>query len=242
MFAKTFSFWRQFVGPSAPALPPTKPSVKTDERRLWVRYATDLHGNVQLAQPQDSEKILAKVRDLSRGGAKLLVDRLVQPGQMLTLELPAETGEIRTVLACVVRVGVEQGGSWSLGCVFSRELSHDDLGIFGAHKGQAAKDDQRTWKRFTSSLSARYRKVGDPLDTAKPAEVLNISANGIGLSVQPSLEAGALVNVDLLDKTGRIVRTMLACVVHTSQRAGGDYAVGCNFIRQLSEESLQALL
>ena len=58
----------------------------------------------------------------------------------------------------------------------------------------------------------------------------------------PALEAGALVNVDLLDKTGRIVRTMLACVVHTSKRADGAYAVVCNFIRELSEQDLQALL
>jgi c-di-GMP-binding flagellar brake protein YcgR len=242
MFAKTFSFWRQFVGPSALPAAPTQPSAKNDERRLWVRYATDLHGNVQLTHKQDGEKMLAKVRDLSLGGANLHVDRLVEPGQMLTLELPAEDGEVRTVLACVVRVGVEDDSGWSLGCVFSRELSNDDLGKFGARKVQAEKDDQRTWVRFASSLSASYRKVGDPLDTAKPAEVLNISANGIGLSVQPSLKAGALVNVDLLDRTGRIVRTMLACVVHTSERAGGKYAVGCNFIRELSEEELQALL
>ena len=72
--------------------------------------------------------------------------------------------------------------------------------------------------------------------------MLNISANGIGLSVHPSLHAGALVNVELLDRTGRMVRTILACVVHTTERSGGDYAIGCNFIRELREEELQSLL
>jgi hypothetical protein len=238
MFEKTFSFWRRLVGtaPASQAAPPQ------DDRRLWIRYAADLQGNIQLAEKQGSAKILAKIRDLSLGGANLLVDRPLQAGQMLSLELPAYKDEIRTVLACVVRVLPQNDGKWSLGCVFSRELNHEDLGSFGAQKVQASEDDNRTWVRFFCALKASYRKVGDPAEQSQSAQVLNISANGIGLSVQPTLEAGALLNVDLHDKSGRMVRTILACVVHTTLRAGGDYAVGCNFIRELSEEELQSLL
>jgi hypothetical protein len=161
---------------------------------------------------------------------------------MLSLELPTDKDEIHTVLACVVRVLPQNDGKWSLGCVFSRELNNEDLGSFGAHKVQASDDDKRVWVRFSCELQASYRKVGDPTGQSHAAQVLNVSANGIGLSVQPTLEAGSLVNVDLLDRSGRMLRTILACVVHTTLRAGGDYAVGCNFIRELSEEELQALL
>ena len=238
MFEKTFSFWRRLVAKT----PASSETAVHDDRRLWVRYAADLQGKVQLAEKQGSAKILAKVRDLSLGGANLLVDQPLQPGQMLSVELPAAKGDVRTVLACVVRATPQAEGNWSLGCVFSRELNNDDLGSFGALNIQAGSNDNRIWVRFSCELKASYRRVGDIAGQAQPAEVLNISANGIGLAVQPTLQAGSLVNVDLLDKNGRMVRTILACVVHTTQRASGDYAVGCNFIRELSEDELQSLL
>ena len=242
MFAKSFTFWRRILG-SAPSPQEDHGAVAVEEdRRLWVRYPTELEGNVRLGENQENGKFLAKIRDLSVGGANLLVEHATKVGQMVTLELPADHDEVRTVLACVVRATPEEGGKWSLGCVFSRELTSADIGTFGARKTQAAPDDQRTWVRFQSNLKATYEKIGDPVPQSQPATVLNISANGIGLSVHPSLQAGSLLNVDLFDKDGRMVRTILACVVHTTQRAQGDYAVGCNFIRELSEEDLQSLL
>ena len=161
---------------------------------------------------------------------------------MLSLELRADQDEVRTVLACVVRSNATDDGAWSLGCVFSRELSDEDLGAFGAQKVQASAEDQRIWVRYDCTLKAHYRKFGD--DTVEPqlVQVLNISASGIGLSVNLPLEIGSLLTVDLLDKAGRKATSILACVVHTAQRASGDYAIGCNFIRELTEDELQALL
>jgi head-tail adaptor len=237
MFEKTFTFWRRLVG-QTPA--PTAPA--HDDRRLWIRYAADLQGNVQRTEKPGSHKLSATVRDLSQGGANLLVDQPVEAGQMLSLELPAAADEVRTVLACVVRVTPHEGNRWSLGCVFSRELGADDLGSCGAQKTPAAQDDKRIWVRFTCEVTASYRKVGDSAGQSHPAQVLDISANGIGLAVQSTLDAGSLINIDLIDKKGRTVKTMLACVVRTTQRGAGDCAVGCNFIRELSEEELQSWL
>jgi c-di-GMP-binding flagellar brake protein YcgR len=240
MFEKTFTFWRQLIGTSP--TPAAHAAAVHDDRRLWVRYPADLQGNVQVAQNQGSEKIQANIRDLSAGGANLLVDRPLPAGNMLTLELHAHQGNIHTVLACVVRSIPQEGGKWSLGCVFSRELGSEDLDNFGAQKVPASGADNRVWVRFACAVKASYRKLDEPMDAAQTVEVLNISASGIGLVVQPSLEAGALLTVDLLDKNGRKAVSILACVVHTTLRAGGDYAVGCNFIRELTEEELQSLL
>jgi c-di-GMP-binding flagellar brake protein YcgR len=239
MFERTFSFWRNLVG--KPQASQRAAGAVEDDRRMWVRYASDLQGQVQLTEKQGSDKIQAHVRDLSVGGANLLVDRPLSPGHMLSLELPANKGSIRTVLACVVRAIPTEDGQWSLGCVFSRELDSDDLDSLGAKKVQAANEDQRIWVRFSCAVKARYRKFADPLAESRAVEVLDISASGIGLVV-PSLDAGSLLTVDLQDKNGRKVCSILACVVHTTRRAGGDYAVGCNFIRELSEEELQSLL
>ena len=182
------------------------------------------------------------MRDLSLGGVNLELDRRLPLGQMLTLELTHGKQELRTVLACVVRTVELEPDKWSLGCVFSRELTDDELERFGAQKIQPTNHDKRTWVRYDCDVKAAYRKVGDPAAHSHPAKVLNISANGIGLSVDPSLNAGALLNVDLHDRTGRTVRTILACVVHTTEGASGEYAVGCNFIRELREEELESLL
>jgi hypothetical protein len=148
---------------------------------------------------------------------------------------------MHTVLACVVRVQAEKNNKWSLGCVFSCELTNEELGTFGAHKTPADASDPRTWVRFPIKVKANCRKVGGA-NVSCPAEVLNISASGIGLLVNPSLQAGSLLNIDLLDRNDRIIRTILACVVHTTARTGGDYAVGCNFIRELGEDELQSLM
>jgi c-di-GMP-binding flagellar brake protein YcgR len=240
MLEKTFSFWRRFVG--ADPIAASVPS-QNDDRRLWVRYAADLQGNLHVTPDNEAGGILATVRDLSVGGANLHLDRPLDLGQMVTLELPADGDETSSVLACVVRVIANPAQTWSIGCVFARELSPEDLQRFGAQKQASADSDQRTWVRFGCTLQATYRKVSEAVGQKPcPAQILNISASGIGLSVQPSLQAGTLLNVDLLDKQGKYVRTLLACVVHTTRRATGDYALGCNFIRVLSEEELQSLL
>src|SRR5437016_5982510 len=229
MFQRTFSFWRRLIGHNPKPVHEAGTAVE-DERRLWLRYATDLQGQVQLPEGAPQEKILANVRDLSQGGANLIVGNAIPLGQMLTLDLPAGEGQVYSVLACVVRSAPEANGTWSLGCVFSRELTSDDLDRFGAQKRQADESDQRVWVRYECAVKASYRAFGDAADEATPVQVLNISATGIGLLVSKAFDTGALINVDLLDKTGRKVTAILACIVHTTEHPGGKHALGCNFI------------
>lgn len=238
MFEKTFTFWRRLIGTT----PAPQTAAVEDDRRLWVRYATDVPGKVQLAEKGYRDKVQANIRDLSLGGANLVVDRPLPVGQMLSVELPAANEETRTVLACVVRAIEENDGKWSLGCVFARELAQEDLARFGADKVRAARNDQRVWVRYDCAVKAKCRRFGDDANDPQPVKVLNISASGIGLALDASVESGTLLTLDLLDKKDRPVCTILACVVHTTSRAGGDCALGCNFIRELTEEELQSLL
>ena len=110
-------------------------------------------------------------------------------------------------------------------CLLVRELSGAELGSYGA-KTTASPEDQRAWIRHACELKANYRRAGDANGTTQTAQVLNVSTNGIGLAVQPTLEAGALLNVELLDKTGRMVRTILGVRrPHNSTPQRGHY--GC---------------
>jgi hypothetical protein len=244
MFERTFTFWRRLVGiPSEPAHVSSAESATAtqEDRRLWVRYAADADARIQLADQPGSEMVAVKVRDMSQGGANLIADKPIQAGQILSLEMPFDDGEVYTILACVVRANPENG-QWSLGCVFSRELSHEDLSHFGAEKVKHNPEDQRTWVRYDSTLRACYQPIGQAEGPHAEAQVLNISASGIGLLMREPSVAGTLINLELLDRNGQSLRTILACIVHTTSRANGEYAAGCNFIRELSEQELQALL
>ncbi len=219
-----------FGGPDAVGVPPSPHTAQ-------VKVAQTTHTE------RAPERAPAHIRDVSLGGVNLVCDRPFQPGQILSLELPGvvEDGD-HQVLACVVRSVPEPDGQWSLGCVFSRELSAEDLEKFGARKTKTPTHDQRTWVRFDCALKATYSRVGDPTGSALPAGVLNVSPSGVGLLIKENVEPGSLLNVHLCGKDGREVRTILACVVHSTLRASGDLALGCNFIRELAEEELQVLL
>jgi c-di-GMP-binding flagellar brake protein YcgR len=239
MFGR-FSFWQRSGNhPSTSAT--MEPTTEEADRRVWVRFAADLETTYQKAGQADSSRLSAKVRDISRGGVNLLVRHSFQPGDMLSVELPAPEGRpLHTVLACVVRVN-QEGEDWSLGCIFSCELDDDDLEGFGAKREKHSDADQRTWMRYPCQVKATYQVVGYEETPVCQVEVLNISASGIGILVGQPIEMGSLLNLELQQAGGASTRTILACVVHANQE-NGRWALGCNFIRELSEDDLQALV
>jgi hypothetical protein len=243
MFGRSFSFWRPRTTKTSPV-----PADASAERRVWVRYPADVVANVAPAQGVPAagphNRVSARVRDISLGGANLLVERPFEAGQMVTLELPQHTAEDKqTVLACVVRAERQSEGQWALGCVFSRELTDDDLARSGASRVRHEPSDQRTWKRFpTDKLKAKYQKIGDPKNRDYDATVINLSASGVGLGLSEAVDTGALLSVDLIGADDRIIRTILACIVQVANKPDGGWAVGCNFIRELSEQDLAALV
>src|SRR5215469_16039595 len=75
-----------------------------EDRRVWVRFPSGLETTLQPARGPDGPRLGARVRDVSRGGILLVVDRPFEAGELLSVELPAAEGQPpSTVLACVVR-------------------------------------------------------------------------------------------------------------------------------------------
>jgi hypothetical protein len=242
MFERTFSFWRRLFRGNQHASGLNGVSGAGDERRLWVRYPADLDTSVQLNHRVMPIKSSAKVRDLSRGGANLLLEHEVQAGQLIHLELPHPTDGECMILACVVRAEQEPSGKWALGCVFARELSDEDLNELGANRVRHAPEDKRLWQRFPTTLHACFRQVGATDGPANHADVLNLSATGVGLLADDFIEPGALLHLDLSGQDSAETRTILSCVVHVSEHGDGRWALGCNFIRELSDADLRALV
>jgi hypothetical protein len=239
MFERTFSFWRRLLrgGPDEGG-----GTAVEEDRRLWVRYHAEAETHVQAAPGDGPERVSARIRDVSVGGASLITDRPFQPGQILSLEMPSAGDELQIVLACVVRAERTSDGHCSLGCVFSRELATEDLRRFGARKVRSPRNDKRAYVRYECKLRATYQRIGTAEERTCSAQVLNVSASGIGLILDDPVEPGSLLNLTLVGSDGQRVRTILACVVHSTIRASGQVAVGCNFIRELGEDELQSLL
>jgi hypothetical protein len=237
MLKRTFSFWRRLVGQE----PGPGGATGTEERRVWVRYPANVEATLQPAGGSDPGRFSASVRDISRGGANLVVNRAFHPGDLLSLELPVDERP-SNVLACIVRVISLGEGAWALGCHFARELSDEDMEGLGGKREKHEPSDQRTWVRFPGSVRARYQYVKDSDQSAYPAQVLNISASGVGLLVRQAIETGTLLTVELAPGAQERPRTMLACVVHAAAQEPGEWALGCNFIHELDEDDLHALV
>ncbi|HMF18146.1 MAG TPA: PilZ domain-containing protein [Gemmataceae bacterium] len=208
---------------------------------MWIRYPASLDTTLQTLAKPDQNGWSALVRDISRAGINLLVKHPFEPGDLLSVELPGPQGQAaHNVLGCIVRVE-QEGDEWALGCVFSQELGDKELEDFGAKRQKTSSTDQRTWTRFPCQVKATYQVVGYEETPICAAEVSNISPSGIGLLVNQPIEMGSLLNLELQQAGSASKRTILGCVVHAN-RDGPRWALGCNFIRELSEDDLQALV
>jgi hypothetical protein len=75
-----------------------------------------------------NESWAATVRDLSTGGAGIVVNRRFEPGTLLSVELQdAEQTVNRILLVRVVRVSQDANGRWLLGCAFTSKLTDAEL-------------------------------------------------------------------------------------------------------------------
>jgi PilZ domain len=99
------------------------------DRRAWVRFPCDLGSSCCASAGDDRTRWTARMQDISRGGARVVVDRRFEPGTILNIQVEAAAREDipSVLLARVVHVKAESGGFWALGCRFARELTEKDL-------------------------------------------------------------------------------------------------------------------
>jgi hypothetical protein len=161
----------------------------------------------------------------------------------MSVELPcAADQKASTVLAYVVRIAAGPDGEWSVGCTFATELDDHDLEPFGAKRQKPHPLDQRTWVRFPCNVQATYQFVKSADTETRTAQVVNISANGIGLQAEQPIDLGRLINLELRSANGQFSLSILACIVRLTPQADGRWALGCNLIRELSDKEIKALL
>jgi hypothetical protein len=214
------------------------------DRRVWVRYSCDLESSCQPAGVADEVSWSARVRDISRGGIKLNLNRPFETGTLLKVEISNGQGDqSRSLMVRVVHVSPQGPFSWSLGCSFDKELTQQDLLFFQVKQKEPSEDERRAWLRFACDPDRppRASVLINPGDKVT-AKVLNIAAGGIGLVVPRHCEPGTSLRLELIDPSGRTSRPIQARVIHSSQKGPEEWIVGCAFVAPLSEEDVAALV
>jgi hypothetical protein len=101
-----------------------------DERRAWVRYASDQETFCQPRTVRGEDELWwqGRVHNLSAGGIGLILSRRFEPGTVLTIEVqdsPARSA--LQLLGRVIHATVRPGAGWLVGCEFAQELDDDEL-------------------------------------------------------------------------------------------------------------------
>jgi hypothetical protein len=212
-------------------------SIPGEERRVWIRHPSTGHALCQATPGENRQP--ARVKNISRGGVNLVTRSEFEPGMLLSVELPGSTDDGPAMaLAYVIHVSELPDGEWSLGCSFAAELSDEDLERLGTRRVKSTPPDKRTWVRFPCNLAATYRLVGED-ERQGHAQATDISPSGVGLSVAEPIEVGSLLNLELQAAPSGQSLNILACVVRTMHK-GHEHAIGCNFIRELTDAELDA--
>jgi PilZ domain len=239
MAERTISAWGQLLDVHPPSV---EAFTSRTERRAWLRYACDLATNYRLTQPSDESKVPARVRNICAGGINVLVDQPLQRGTILSVELPGATEQFPcSVLACVIHSTPWPAGYWTAGCALVAELGDDELQRVGAKRLLSPPADQRKWVRFPCDLPSSYRPIRVAERQHTPARIIDVSASGVGLLVTHPVAAGTLLSLHVCGSDGGLALTMLACVVRVAAHTTGEWILGCNFIRELTDKELEPL-
>lgn len=158
---------------------------------------------------------------------------------MVRIDLPSgKSNHHTTVLACVMNA-IEAPDGWSIGCMFSLELSDDEMSLFGGEKKLADVSDQRAWVRFPVRAKVELRELPGN-NEVETAELLDISPAGCGLLMDRRAEAGTALSL-ALKHPGRPDRSLIACVVYASDRSDGKWAAGCQFLHEINDADVTDL-
>jgi hypothetical protein len=236
MFQHVLPVLGRFVGRKTHDAPPT------EERRVWVRHPCSLATTVQAAGDAEPTPILARVRNVSHGGIMLVVGRRIEPGDLIRIDLPADSeGGESAVLACVLRVNPAGNEEWTLNCAFSADLSEHDWRVFNLEPPEP-ESERRAMIRYACHAQVIYEVMGGAQAQRGTAQLVNVSTGGIGFATAEAITLGSLLNLELRDSNGTRVAVMLASAVSTQRTRDGRCFLGCNFLGELSEQQLRELV
>jgi hypothetical protein len=97
------------------------PNTCSVERRRHARFSTDMGTRFQLTMAGNHLFYPARIRDICRGGVKLVSDRRLEPGTIVKVMV------LRPMRAQVAHCTPQEDGVWALGLSFSQEIDLPEL-------------------------------------------------------------------------------------------------------------------
>jgi hypothetical protein len=101
--------------------------------------------------------------------------------------------------------------------------------------------ERRQVVRYGCSLQTAYH-LSALVEPYRRAGIRNISVRGLSLVLSCRLETGTLVTVDIYNKSSRYTCQIQLRIVYVIPHPDGDFIVGGEFARHLSDEEIDALL
>jgi hypothetical protein len=208
------------------------------DRRLDIRRLTDVETTCRPADGTDVPRFPTRVRNISRGGIRLLLRQPLDSGTLLSIDFPAiEDRPAYTMLATVLHVTQHTDHEWVAGCAFACELSDADIQAFVTQRRPPDQADLRAHLRIPYITSTDFRVVSEIEREGDQARILDISPIGIGLVIGRPLDVGTLLSLKLSG-----VLNILASVARADAGKDGEWRVGCTFSRELTDRELHTLL
>jgi CheY-like chemotaxis protein len=98
------------------------------DRRSAYRYRCDIQTVCRLSEEQESNAWPSRLQNISSGGVALLIDRQLEAGTPLHIELPDLTWSLRRKVPIrVIHVRAHSAVDWLLGAAFPERMNDDDL-------------------------------------------------------------------------------------------------------------------
>jgi hypothetical protein len=107
-----------------PSHQPDSAVIASTERRVAVRYSTDVASSCAPVQGVKDYPWYGRVGDISRTGLSLLLGRRFEPGTLLAVELHDRTHQpMHKLLVRVIRVKKLRPSEWLVGCALHSRLT-----------------------------------------------------------------------------------------------------------------------
>jgi hypothetical protein len=101
--------------------------------------------------------------------------------------------------------------------------------------------DRRASVRYLCAPETFSYALGKGQDVCLVARVRDLSCDGIGLGLTQAVAPGTILNVELQGTDRQLPCFLLARVKHITPQADDTWLAGCQFVRRLTEDELQAL-
>lgn len=101
--------------------------------------------------------------------------------------------------------------------------------------------ERRATVRYQSTAQGSCQTFPSRRESAWDAAIRDISTSGIGLVLGRRFEPGALLSIEVMDRSEGQMRQLLARVAHATARREGGWLIGCSLINSLTDEEVAAL-